>query len=187
MNFSKVVHLHSTVLHCYLCIIQAWIFLYICSFITIYGKFIVFIVSTYGSAAEHKIKWGDYISFLSGPFHFDRRIQEPINQITVALLHLIAHCVKKGHLHISHVLEDGLLENYLFPPKKSKLKIIHYTFCLSKREVFWKLPVHESGCPRVWLKSLVLTITKHFQWPGRAICSFKNLIRPKKKLFKCFL
>ena len=28
-------------------------------------------------------------------------------------LHLIAYCVKKGDLHFSYVLEDGLLEKYL--------------------------------------------------------------------------
>ena len=27
-------------------------------------------------------------------------------------VHVIAYCVKKGNLHFSHVIEDGLLEKY---------------------------------------------------------------------------
>ena len=41
---------------------------------------------TYDSVAEHKIKWGDYIYFPVGsiPLSIDRRIREPIIQVTVA-------------------------------------------------------------------------------------------------------
>ena len=61
-------------------------------------------------------------------------------------LHLIACCVKKGNLHISHVIEDGLLETYLVDTlKKSKLKILHRNFCVSKKQVFRKLPVQKTG------------------------------------------
>ena len=60
--------------------------------------------------------------------------------------HLIAYCVKKGILHFSYVLGDCLLEKYLvITPQKSKLKILHLIFCLSKNEVFRKLPVQKTG------------------------------------------
>ena len=36
-------------------------------------------------------------------------------------LHLTPYCVKKGNLHFTHVIEDGLLGKYLdITPKKSK-------------------------------------------------------------------
>ena len=55
-------------------------------------------------------------------------------------------CVKKGNLHFSYVLEDGLLGKYLvITPQKSKLKNHHRKFCLSKQEVFSKLPVQKTG------------------------------------------
>ena len=44
------------------------------------------------------------------------------------------------------VLEDGLLGKYLvITPLKSKLKNHHRKFCLSKQEVFRKLPVQKTG------------------------------------------
>ena len=53
---------------------------------------------------------------------------------------------KKGNLHFSHVLEDGLLrKDFVINPKKSKLKILHGNVCLSKKLVFWKLPVQKTG------------------------------------------
>ena len=58
--------------------------------------------------------------------------------------------VKKGNLHFSYVLEDGLLGKYLvITTQKSKLKNLHRIFCLSKQEVFRKLPVQKTGrtCP----------------------------------------
>ena len=61
-------------------------------------------------------------------------------------LHLIAYCVKKGILHFSHVLEDGLLGKYLVVTlHMSKLKILHRKFCLSKKKVFRKLSVQKTG------------------------------------------
>ena len=61
-------------------------------------------------------------------------------------LHLIAYCVKKGNLHFSYVLEDGLLGKYLvITPHKSKLKNHNRNFCLSKQVVFRKLPVQKTG------------------------------------------
>ena len=55
--------------------------------------------------------------------------------------HLIAFCVKKGNLQFSHVLEEGLLGQYLaITPKKAKLKILHRNLCLSKEVSFTKLP-----------------------------------------------
>ena len=52
-------------------------------------------------------------------------------------LHLIAYCVEKGNLHLSHVIEYCLLRTYLvIIHKKSKLKILHRSFYLSKKEVF---------------------------------------------------
>ena len=50
------------------------------------------------------------------------------------------------NLHFSYVLEDGLLRKYLvITPQKSKLKNHHRNFCLSKKEVFRKLPVQKTG------------------------------------------
>ena len=55
-------------------------------------------------------------------------------------------CVKKGILHFSYDLEEGLLGKYLvITPKKSKLKNHHRKFCLSKQEVFRELPVQKRG------------------------------------------
>ena len=51
-------------------------------------------------------------------------------------------------LHLD-VLEDGLLGQYLIiTPRKSKLKNHHRKFCLSKQEVFRKLPVQKTGRSR---------------------------------------
>ena len=45
-----------------------------------------------------------------------------------------------------YVLEDGLSGKYLvITPQKSKLKNHHRNFCLSKQEVFRKLPVQKTG------------------------------------------
>ena len=53
---------------------------------------------------------------------------------------------QKGNLHFSSVLEDGLLGKYLvITHRKSKLKNHHRKFCLSKQEVFRKLPVQKTG------------------------------------------
>ena len=61
-------------------------------------------------------------------------------------LYLIAYCVKKGNLHFSDVLENGLLEKYLvFTPKELKVKILHRNFCLYKKEVLRIMPVQETG------------------------------------------
>ena len=55
-------------------------------------------------------------------------------------------CVKKANLHFSYDLEDGLLGKYLvITPQKSKLKNHYRIFCLSKQEVFKKLPVQKTG------------------------------------------
>ena len=59
----------------------------------------------------------------------------------------MGHCVKKGILHFSYGLEYSLLGKYLvITLQKSKLKIFHCKFCLSKKEVFWNLPVQKTGC-----------------------------------------
>ena len=51
------------------------------------------------------------------------------------------YCLKKGKIHFHYVLEDGLLGKYLvITPQKSKLKNLHRNVCLSKQEVFRKLP-----------------------------------------------
>ena len=48
-------------------------------------------------------------------------------------------------LHISHVKEDGLLGKYfVITTQKSKRIILHRNFCLSKKEVFMKLPVQKT-------------------------------------------
>ena len=45
----------------------------------------------------------------------------------------------------SHVPEDGLLERYMvITSKKSKWKILHRNFCLSKKKYLWKLPVRKT-------------------------------------------
>ena len=67
-------------------------------------------------------------------------------------LHLIAKCVKKVSLHFSYVQEDGLLGKYLvITPQKLNLKNHHRKFCLSKQEVFRKLPVQKTGRTGDWL------------------------------------
>ena len=49
-------------------------------------------------------------------------------------------------IHFSYVLQDSLLGQYLvITPQKSKLKNHHRNFCLSKYEVFRKLPVQKTG------------------------------------------
>ena len=40
---------------------------------------------------------------------------------------------------------DDLFGKYLFTAKKSKLKILHRNFCLSKKEDFMKQPVQKTG------------------------------------------
>ena len=53
---------------------------------------------------------------------------------------------QKGNLHFSYVIEDGLLGKYLvITTQKSKLKNFQRNFCLSKQEVFRKLPVQKTG------------------------------------------
>ena len=53
---------------------------------------------------------------------------------------------KKGNLQFSYVIKDGLLGKYLvITPRMSKLKNHHRKFCLSKQEVFRKLPVLKTG------------------------------------------
>ena len=55
-------------------------------------------------------------------------------------LHFIVCCVKKGNLHISHVIEDGLSGKCLVnTPEWSKSKFLQSHFCLSKKQVFRKL------------------------------------------------
>ena len=66
-------------------------------------------------------------------------------QITLPSTYISLLC-QKGNSHFSYVLEDGLLGKYLvITPKKSKLKILHRRFCLSKKEVFRKLPLQKTG------------------------------------------
>ena len=77
------------------------------------------------------------------------------NSMTVSLyqLYFKAYCVNKGNLHLSYVLEDGLLVKYLvITQKKSKLKILHRNICLSKKEVYRKLPVQNDRLDRWWLR-----------------------------------
>ena len=51
------------------------------------------------------------------------------------------HRVKKGKLHFSHVLEDGLLTTYLvINHPKLKTENSSKKYCLSKKKVFRKLP-----------------------------------------------
>ena len=66
----------------------------------------------------------------------------------------MAYFVNKGNLHFIHDLKDCLLGKYLvISPRKSKLKIQNYKkFCLSKKEVFRKLPVRKTE--QVLAKSL---------------------------------
>ena len=53
---------------------------------------------------------------------------------------------QKGQFTLQLVLEHGLLEKYLvIAPQKSKLKNLLRIFCLSKQEVFRKLPVQKTG------------------------------------------
>ena len=53
---------------------------------------------------------------------------------------------QKSNLHFSYVLKDGLVGKYLvITLKKSKLKIPYRNSCLSKKEVFRKLPVLKTG------------------------------------------
>ena len=67
-------------------------------------------------------------------------------QILIPATYNSLECVKKSNLHFSYVLEDGLLGKYLvITPLKSKLKNHHRKFCLSKQEVFRKLPVQKTG------------------------------------------
>ena len=63
-------------------------------------------------------------------------------QILIPTTFIVAQCVKKGNLHFSYVLEDGILGKYLvITPQKSKLKNHHKSFSrfsgnyLSKRQV----------------------------------------------------
>ena len=52
---------------------------------------------------------------------------------------------QKGNSNFSYVLEDGLFGKYVvITPKMSKLKILYWKFCLSKKEVFRKLPVQKT-------------------------------------------
>ena len=51
----------------------------------------------------------------------------------------IVYCVKKGNLHQSHVLEDGLLEKDVVISQKNAQNM----FCLSKKE----LKILETACP----------------------------------------
>ena len=52
----------------------------------------------------------------------------------------IAH-VKKGIIHFNYVLEVGLFGKFLvITLQKTKLKILHRKFFLSKKQVFRKLP-----------------------------------------------
>ena len=55
-------------------------------------------------------------------------------------------CVKKGNLHFSYVLEDGLLGKYLvITPRKSELKNHHRKFCLSEQKVFMHQSIESLG------------------------------------------
>ena len=59
---------------------------------------------------------------------------------------MIAFCVKKCNLQFIHVLEDGLLETSLsYYPQKVKIENSVYKLCLSKMEVFGKLPAQNTG------------------------------------------
>ena len=53
---------------------------------------------------------------------------------------------QKGNLHFSYVLEHGFLVKYLvIASQKSELKNLLRNVCLSKQEVFRKLPVQKTG------------------------------------------
>ena len=70
-------------------------------------------------------------------------------------------CVKKGNLHFSYVIEAGLLRKYLvITTQMSKLKNFLRNFCLSKQEVFRKLPVQKTdrtGTGQVPVSSIKLS------------------------------
>ena len=53
---------------------------------------------------------------------------------------------QKGQFTLQPCPTDGLVGKYLvITPQKSKLKNHHRNFCLSKQEVFRKLPVQKTG------------------------------------------
>ena len=45
----------------------------------------------------------------------------------------------------------------MFPPKKSKLKILHRKYSLSEKMVFMKLPVQKTGQDVSWLFKFLYT------------------------------
>ena len=69
---------------------------------------------------------------------------------------LIVYSVKKGNLHFKHVIYAFLGKYVIITPKRLKLKILHIIFCLSKKEVFRKLPVQKAD----W------TVLAKSKWPG---------------------